>query len=210
MSLLLLTALIAVCVCFILEKQTTERLTKQSQRLKRDLGYIEVDDASLIHIRQLHRESKDWAYRIYLPPEHGLKFELMLGGQDNPEVLEDLGDPPEGQFTMTLYEANSFLKPNHIPTQCFVVGCVKGDSEPNTITRHGKSWVMSKTEKYRASNGSYDNQAHQTSLEHGTVKTFEIDEEIPLMLILDQSDAGKKLPKAQRDRISIKLMQRDP
>lgn len=210
MGLLLVTALVAVTVGYILERRTSQRLVEQTNRLKSDVGFIEIESPSLVHVRKLHSEDASWEYRVYLPPDHGLAFELSLGDPDDPEVHTFLGDPQEGQFNLTIYRYDSYAKPNRIEKQIFVIGCVGNHSDPDSITRHGESWLRSQTQKYQQPSGSYENKIHQISLKHDLeVKTYRVDEEIPFLLVWDQSEAGKDVPEEQRDRISIKLKPRE-
>ena len=207
MSVLLLTTVIGLAIAYYFEKQKSQQAIELSKELKNEIGFIEVDDPSLVHIRALHSEgSSHWEFRIYLPPEHGMLFETSLGNPESPKILKSNGAPPSGQFTLTIHEAIDIVKHNRTAKKSFVIGMVADHLDADSIRRYGMSWLKTETDKYQDSLGRYENLAHHTLLCHSDeVKTFDVDEEIPLLRILDQSDAAKGIFEDQRDVISIRL-----
>ncbi len=199
-------AIIGLVITLVFEKRKSQQAIELGNQLKEDMGFIEVEDPTRVYLRPLHSEGDShWEYRIYLPPGHGMDFEITMGDNSDPEYRSVEGGPSSGQFKLTVYEAVDLVNPNRTPLQCFVVGVVDKHTEPNSITRHGIRWPKSHSVTYQGALGRYENKSHHTSLCHGEVKSFGVDDEIPLLMVFDQSESAASVPQDQRDLISIKL-----
>jgi len=205
LSLLLVMALAAAAVCLVIEKRKSAEAILKVESFKRQVGHIEIGDASRVFIRDLHCESADcWQYRIFLPKDHDMVLVIEMGESQNPKFYKIEDSLPEGQFTLTIDETVDLLKPNDTPFQIFTVGCVGDSTNPDSIKRYGTRWPESESKKYRNSLGHYENAAHNTSLRHSeNVDSFTIENEISLLKIQAPSNQTSTAENPESIRISI-------
>ena len=177
-----MTALIAVSICFGLEKRKSALAIKEAEFFKRQVGFIEVEDPAQIYVRTLLCDlANSWHFRIYLPPEHDYVTEISMGDPDEPARYDFGGKLPAGQFTIMINEVVEFMKPNKIAKQVFVVSSVADLSDVDSLTLTGVAWPDSEARQYRTYRGRFDNRSHQTSLRHGeTVRQYKEDEDVTL------------------------------
>ena len=122
LSALLLMAIVGLAISLVFEKQKSQQAIELANQLKEDIGYIDVEDPSLVYLRPLHSEGDShWEYRIYLPPNHGMDFEIILGDPSDPGIRSIEGGPPSGQYKLTVYNAVDLAKPNRTAMQLSLI-----------------------------------------------------------------------------------------
>lgn len=81
MSFVLLAALISVSVSHVNVTLKNRRLNDENRQLKKELGYITIDDAAKAYVVQVPTpQPRTWQFRVYLPPNHRYMLVHKVGG----------------------------------------------------------------------------------------------------------------------------------
>jgi len=98
-SLLLAVALICVSVSHFRVTRENLRLKQENERLRVDLGYLNITDKDKVYLRRLETfEELTWRFRVFLPPNKRYRFSEDLGKVTSSSTMEQ----HDTQFTLTV------------------------------------------------------------------------------------------------------------
>lgn len=100
MSFALLAALISVSVSHVNVTLKNRKLGDENRQLKKELGYITIDDATKAYVVQVPvPQPRTWQFRVYLPPNHTYVLCHKSTGRGGGVGL---GNIVGSQFTLTI------------------------------------------------------------------------------------------------------------
>ena len=139
LSLLLLTGLIGVSVSHFRLTAEIQRLQQQNNELKKELGYIAIEDPKKAYTRELASlDATQWRFRVYLPP--GKRYHLRIRDEwvdeDFPRSTSGSGPiQPEGEFTLTVGFSQDALGRWQVRIT------MPGNSQMSTIQEEKSKWL---------------------------------------------------------------------
>jgi hypothetical protein len=100
LSFLLLSTLICVSVSHYRLMQENKALKQRNDDLRREIGYLVIDDRNKIYVRQLESfEELTWRFRIYLPKKTGYALHIRASNTS----WNSMGlNPRESEFPLTV------------------------------------------------------------------------------------------------------------
>ncbi len=190
-TLLLVVAIVALLVTLFVEKRRYAVLREHDNEVKRESGFIDVDDPTKFHLRMLKCEAHNtWQYRLFVPEDADYQVQLYynIGTEPFFESQRIAMDPSQytinpGQHTITVGVGEDLLNPNDLSVQCFQISFED--------RRAGISFPRSSLRFLTNIYGNYENATHR--LDHfrshnSSVDTFAPGEVITLVHIKDQSE----------------------
>lgn len=107
-SLLLFVLFAASLIGLKMSRSEVEQLREQNKELRQQLGVLEVEDRSMVYVKQqISHADLEWRWRVYLPPGHGYHIRMDSGQIEESGFAKfgghhDLKTLPDGEFTLVV------------------------------------------------------------------------------------------------------------